>query len=115
MRRRLRWGPPTPPRLFVPPSSVQRGVGVSSLWLSGDCRPRRTEATAHMRIADASAWEYARSDRAPNAVRAAFDAALIGGEIATCDLVKLEVLKWTTRDNFEVLCTALDALPSVAI
>lgn len=47
-----------------------------------------------MELADTSAWAWSRKAGAES-VRSAFDEALIGGEVATCDMVRLELLHST--------------------
>jgi predicted nucleic acid-binding protein len=64
-------------------------------------------------LADTSAWtnRLLRDD-----VRASFEARLLGGEIATCPPVKLELL-WTARDaaEFDRLAALADGLPQVDV
>ena len=66
-----------------------------------------------MELADTSAWS--NRHKAPD-IRAAFDQRLSGGEIATCELVEMELL-WTARDHsdFVALRSELEAIPRVAI
>jgi predicted nucleic acid-binding protein len=52
-----------------------------------------------LRLADTSAWIWSRRKAYPQ-LREAFDAELLAGEIATCDLVKLELL-YATRGGRE--------------
>lgn len=62
-----------------------------------------------MELADTSAWWW--SARAGGALRAAFDDAVVDGEIGTCDMVRLELLHSArnvgefrlTRDDLEHL------------
>jgi predicted nucleic acid-binding protein len=64
-------------------------------------------------LADTSAWT--NRHKAPS-VRADFDAHVASGEIATCEMVMLELL-WTIRDadDFAAARTELEALPLLAI
>jgi predicted nucleic acid-binding protein len=63
-----------------------------------------------LRLADTSAWVWTRA--VGGDVRARFDEDVVAGEIATCAMVKLELL-YSARntDEFEMLKTELDALP----
>lgn len=67
-----------------------------------------------MRLADTSAWIWTRT--IGGELRAAFDEAVIAGEIATCAIVKLELL-YSARNpaEFTSLRTDLDALPDCPI
>ncbi len=62
-----------------------------------------------MRLADTSAWVWTRS--VGGELRARFDEEVIGGEIATCAMVKLELL-YSARnpEEFVSLRDELDAL-----
>jgi predicted nucleic acid-binding protein len=64
-------------------------------------------------LADTSAWTNRHKDER---VRADFDARIARGEVAMCDLVKLELL-WTAQDHadFTSMRTELEALPAVPI
>ncbi|MFL5796666.1 MAG: PIN domain-containing protein [Actinomycetota bacterium] len=64
-------------------------------------------------LADTSAWTNRSKD---SVVRAGFDELVASGEIAICDLVRMELL-WTARDGneFQALRDELDALGSVPI
>ena len=66
-----------------------------------------------MELADTSAWS--NRHKAPT-VRAEFDRRVTRGEIATCDMVKLELL-WTTRDqdDFVSARAELEMLPQIPI
>jgi predicted nucleic acid-binding protein len=50
-------------------------------------------------LADTSAWVWSRRPAYPE-LRHAFDAALVDGELATCDMVRLELL-YSARDPVE--------------
>lgn len=50
-------------------------------------------------LADTSAWVWSRRRAYPE-LRDAFDAALVDGELATCDMVRLELL-YSARDAVE--------------
>jgi predicted nucleic acid-binding protein len=50
-------------------------------------------------LADTSAWVWSRRRGYPE-LRQAFDAALVDGELATCDMVRLELLR-SARDSVE--------------
>jgi hypothetical protein len=61
-------------------------------------------------LADTSAWSWTRV--VGGNIRQAFDEAIINGEIATCDMVRLELLYSTqTAGEFEALRNDLGALP----
>jgi predicted nucleic acid-binding protein len=63
-----------------------------------------------LRLADTSAWVWTRA--AGGDLRARFDEDVVAGEIATCAMVKLELLySARSADEFETLRTELDALP----
>jgi predicted nucleic acid-binding protein len=66
-------------------------------------------------LADTSAWVWSRRADRPE-LRRAFDDLLDQGRIATCDMVRLELL-YSTRsgDEFAERRADLDALPSCAI
>jgi predicted nucleic acid-binding protein len=68
-----------------------------------------------MELADTTAWSWSRR-RAYPSLREAFDAALIDGELATCDMVRLELLH-SARDAVELaqIRTELEALPDCPI
>jgi hypothetical protein len=63
-----------------------------------------------LRLADTSAWVWTRA--VGGDIRARFDDDDVAGEIATCAMVKLELL-YSARnaDEFEMLRAELDALP----
>jgi predicted nucleic acid-binding protein len=65
-------------------------------------------------LADTSAWIWSR--RAPAAVRDAFDEAVIDGRVATCDMVRLELL-YSARNatEFRELEAELAELPDCPI
>lgn len=67
-----------------------------------------------MRLADTSAWVWTRA--IAGELRAQFDEAVIAGEIATCAIVKLELL-YSARNaaEFVTLRADLDALPDCPI
>jgi predicted nucleic acid-binding protein len=65
-------------------------------------------------LADTSAWSWTRV--VGGEIREAFDEAIITGEIATCDMVRLELLYSTqTAREFEALRGDLRALPDCPI
>jgi predicted nucleic acid-binding protein len=65
-------------------------------------------------LADTSAWIWSR--RAPAAVRDGFDEAVIDGRVATCDMVRLELL-YSARNatDFRELEMELAELPDCSI
>lgn len=67
-----------------------------------------------MLLADTSAWVWTRA--VGGELRVAFDEGLVEGQIATCDMVRLELL-YSTRNNTEFtnLRSELDALPNCPI
>ena len=67
-----------------------------------------------MQLADTSAWVWTRA--VGGGLRAAFDEDLVEGQIATCDMVRLELL-YSTRNagEFTNLRSELDALPDCPI
>lgn len=67
-----------------------------------------------MQLADTSAWVWTRA--IGSEVRAAFDEDLVEGQIATCDMVRLELL-YSARNaaEFMSLRRELDALPNCPI
>ena len=67
-----------------------------------------------MELADTSAWIWTRRIGGP--LRQQFDEKLIDGEIATCDMVRLELL-YSTRNSaeFDALRRDLEALPDCPI
>lgn len=67
-----------------------------------------------MQLADTSAWVWTRA--VGGELRVAFDEDLVEGLIATCDMVRLELL-YSTRNamEFTSLRSELDALPSCPI
>jgi len=68
-----------------------------------------------VRLADTSAWIWSRRPDDP-ARRARFDDLVVEGEIAICDMVKLELLKSARNaTEFSKLLEQLDALPRVPI
>ena len=67
-----------------------------------------------MQLADTSAWVWTRA--VGGQLRADFDKAVIDGEIATCAMVRLELLDSTRNgDEFAQLRADLAALPELAI
>lgn len=66
-------------------------------------------------LADTSAWVWSRR-RACAQLRQAFDGALVDGEIATCDMVRLELL-YSARnpEEFAEIREELAALPDCPI
>lgn len=64
-----------------------------------------------MKLADTSAWVWTRA--VGGELRAVFDEDLIDGQIATCDMVRLELL-YSTRNatEFTDVRSELDALPN---
>jgi predicted nucleic acid-binding protein len=67
-----------------------------------------------MQLADTSAW--ARTRAVGGQLRVAFDEDLVEGQIATCDMVRLELL-YSARNatEFTSLRSELDALPTCPI
>jgi predicted nucleic acid-binding protein len=66
-------------------------------------------------LADTSAWSWSRR-RAYPALRHAFDEALIDGELATCDMVRLELLHSTrSATEFAEIRQELAELPDCPI
>ena len=67
-----------------------------------------------MRLADTSAWVWTRA--VGGALRTAFDKNVIEGQVATCDMVRLELL-YSARNatEFISLRVELDALPNCEI
>lgn len=67
-----------------------------------------------MQLADTSAWVWTRA--VGGELRAAFDEDLVEGQIATCDMVRLELL-YSTRNATEFigLRRELEALPDCPI
>ncbi|MGH2842709.1 MAG: PIN domain-containing protein [Solirubrobacteraceae bacterium] len=67
-----------------------------------------------MQLADTSAWVWTRT--IGGELRARFDENLVEGQIATCDMVRLELL-YSTRNavEFTGLRSELDALPDCPI
>jgi predicted nucleic acid-binding protein len=65
-------------------------------------------------LADTSAWVWTRA--VGNQLRAHFDEAVVDGTIATCAIVRLELL-YSARngDDFANLCADLGALPDLPI
>jgi predicted nucleic acid-binding protein len=65
-------------------------------------------------LADTSAWAWTRT--VGGELRNAFDEAIVEGEIATCDMVRLELL-YSARNERELISlrSELDALPSCPI
>jgi len=63
-------------------------------------------------LADTSAWVWSRRSGIAG-MREAFDASLVDGFVATCDVVKLELLHGArSRDAFVEIREGLDALPA---
>jgi predicted nucleic acid-binding protein len=68
-----------------------------------------------LRLADTSAWVVSRRTDQPD-LRAWFDGDLVDGEIATCDMVKLELLySARNRHELDALAAELDALPDCPV
>jgi predicted nucleic acid-binding protein len=66
-------------------------------------------------LADTSAWVWSRRP-GHRELRHAFDATLVDGEIATCDMVRLELLySARTADEFGELHDELTALPDCPV
>jgi predicted nucleic acid-binding protein len=66
-------------------------------------------------LADTSAWVWSRKAAQPE-LRHAFDSALVDGEIATCDMVRMELLYSARNGNeFAELREELEALPDCEI
>lgn len=67
-----------------------------------------------MQLADTSAWVWTRA--VGGELRVAFDQDVVEGQIATCDMVRLELL-YSTRNatEFTSLRNELDALPDCPI
>lgn len=67
-----------------------------------------------MKLADTSAWVWTRT--VGGELRAVFDEDLIDGQIATCDMVRLELL-YSARNatEFTTIRDELDALPNCQI
>jgi predicted nucleic acid-binding protein len=62
-------------------------------------------------LADTTAWSWSRRRAYPE-LRASFDAALIDGELATCDMVRLELLHSARNaTEFAAIRSELEALP----
>lgn len=66
-------------------------------------------------LADTTAWSWSRRQAYPP-LRTSFDASLIEGEIATCDMVRLELLH-SARNviEFAEIRSELEALPDCPI
>ena len=66
-------------------------------------------------LADTSAWIWSRRRAYPQ-LRDAFDTALVDGELATCDMVRLELLHSARNaDEFAEIRVELAALPDCPI
>ena len=67
-----------------------------------------------MKLADTSVWVWTRT--IGGELRSDFDEELIEGQVATCDMVRLELL-YSTRNTteFAALRSELDALPNCPI
>jgi predicted nucleic acid-binding protein len=66
-------------------------------------------------LADTSAWSWSRRRAYPE-LRYAFDKALVDGELATCDMVRLELLHSARSPNeFVEIRQELGALPDCPI
>lgn len=66
-------------------------------------------------LADTTAWSWSRRRAYPE-LRGAFDAALIDGELATCDMVRLELLHSARNaTEFAGIRAELEALPDCPI
>ena len=67
-----------------------------------------------MHLADTSAWVWTRA--VGGELRAEFDEAVVDGQVATCDMVRLELLYSTCKaTEFTSLRIELDALPNSQI
>lgn len=68
-----------------------------------------------MYLADTSAWWVSRRPEASSA-KADFDALLLQGQVATCDVVRFELL-YSARngDELSTMAARLDVLPELAI
>jgi predicted nucleic acid-binding protein len=68
-----------------------------------------------MELADTSAWSWSRRRAYPD-LRRAFDDALVDGEFATCDMVRLELLHSArSASEFAEIREELTALPDCPI
>ena len=67
-----------------------------------------------MILADTSAWVWSRRQAYPE-LRSFFDSLLLGGQIATCDVVKLELLYGARSDEFDQRREELDQLDACPI
>ena len=66
-------------------------------------------------LADTSAWVWSRRRAYPE-LRAGFDAAVVDGRIATCDMVRLELLHSARNPaDFRDLADELSALPDLPV
>jgi predicted nucleic acid-binding protein len=66
-------------------------------------------------LADTSAWSWSRRRAYPE-LRHAFDEALVDGELATCDMVRLELLHSArSATEFAEIRRELEALPGCPI
>jgi predicted nucleic acid-binding protein len=66
-------------------------------------------------LADTSAWVWSRRSAYPQ-LREAFDSAVVSGELATCDMVRLELLySARNRVEFAEIREELAALPGCPI
>jgi predicted nucleic acid-binding protein len=66
-------------------------------------------------LADTSAWSWSRRRAYPQ-LRRAFDGALVAGELATCDMVRLELLHSArSGEEFAEIREELAALPDCPI
>jgi predicted nucleic acid-binding protein len=64
-----------------------------------------------MELADTSAWAWTRA--VGGELRRAFDEAVVGGEVATCDMVRMELLcSAQNAREFAALRAELNALPN---
>ncbi len=67
-----------------------------------------------MELADTSAWSWTRA--VGGDLRRGFDAALVDGDVATCDMTRLELLHSAqTATEFQALRRDLQALPDCPI
>ena len=68
-----------------------------------------------MELADTTAWSWSRREKHSD-LREEFDALLVAGEIAICDMVTMELLHSSRNaDEFEELLEGLQALPQCPI
>jgi predicted nucleic acid-binding protein len=67
-------------------------------------------------LADTTAWAWSRRRKTHGELREDFNTLLVDGEIATCDMVRMELLHSARNaDEFDELLEDLKALPECAI